>query len=201
MRDAEHVLFVVGGEQSSADKIVEIALVGWKRRRGTAFGGHDRVVIPDLRVVHETLSEGTCAGARRNESRVRRSERRHHVGQCELDIARQIATVRTRIADELVLFVEILQNGERSLGGEAINAIRVALKLGQVVEHGRRNAPRLALHLGDFDRGLRRASACANVFGFFAVLGKTHGLRATHARAQVTSVVLGRCVARSCAFR
>ncbi len=105
------------------------------------------VVIGDGVVVDEPRkAEGCCRRGRGELGAVRRFDRPDDRGQRRRDAAREVSAVGARVAEELLLLVEGLGDVERALRAHAVEAVGVALELGEVVEPRRWQALGLALH-------------------------------------------------------
>ena len=127
-------------------------------------------MVGDLRVVDEAPAERALAGPGGEERRVGPGDRRDDRGQRRGDVAREVAAVGARVAEELLLLVERLRDVQRLLRREAEEPVGVALQLGEVVEERRREPARLRLDRLDLARVPLRtrstiASASAPSFG------------------------------------
>ena len=90
------------------------------------------------------------------------------------DVLREVAAIGARIAEQLVAFVERLRRVQRLLRAEAVEAVGVALQLGEIVERRRGHA--LRLRFDGFDGGLAGARARCDALGLFAIGRQPHGL-------------------------
>ena len=167
------VIGVPGREEAAADQIVDLGLVAGEAAGGGG-GREDRVVVADAAVVDEAGAERGHAGAGGEQAGVAAGDRGDDGGQGLGDGAREVAAVGARVADELVLLVEGLGEVEGALGAEAVQAIGVALQLGEVVEEGRGQLAGLGLDRGD--DGLAGAGAGDDRGGLAAVGGQAAAL-------------------------
>src|SRR5688572_18482116 len=106
-------------------------------------------MIRHARVVDETRPERPLARSFREKRLIGASNRAHDLRQGLRDGLGYIPAVGTRIAEELPLLVEALREREGPLGREAVEPIRMALELRQIVELGRRDLPDLPLDRRD----------------------------------------------------
>jgi hypothetical protein len=153
-----HVVVVPRGEQAAADQVVDLLLVGREPAAGRGGGREDGVVIGDAGVVDESPAERGGAGAGRDQAGIAALHGGDDGGQRGGDGGRQVAAVGPRIADQLVPLVERLGHVEGLLRAEAVQAVGVALQLGEVVQQRRRRST-ARLGLDRLDRGLSGARA------------------------------------------
>ena len=163
------MIFVPRAQQPAADQVVDLALVGVSEIAAPAWvaGRDDGVVVGDFGVVHEAAAQRTLAGAGRKVLAIGPAIAVDDARQRLRDILREVAAVGTRIADQLVPFVEGLAGIERLLRAEAVQPVGVALQFGQVVEQRRGHALRLCFD--GFDGSLAGARARGDPLGLFAV--------------------------------
>ena len=131
------------------------------------------MVVGDLGVIDEAFAEGAFAGAGDEVGAVG-GDGADDARQGGGDIAGEVAAVGAGVADEFVAFVEGLGGFEGLLGGEAEEAVGVALEFGEVVEQGRGSA--LGLKVEGLDGGLAGEGAGGDLLGLLAVGGQAHGL-------------------------
>ena len=138
-RRGVEVVLVPGREEAAANEVVDARLVPAERHLPRIVRrGEDGVVVAHAFVVDEARAERALARASRQLlGGVATADRAHDAGQLLFDVAREVAAVGTGIADQLLPLVEALRELERRRGGEAVEPVRVALQLGQVVEEGR----------------------------------------------------------------
>ena len=104
-------------------------------------GRNDGVVIGNLGVVHESPGQRFGARAGREHGRVIASRHaRRDLGRLAGNVAGEEAAVGARVCDCLVLLVQRLRYPESALGAEAVQAVGVALELGEVIQARRRLA-------------------------------------------------------------
>ncbi len=146
-RERDEMIFLPGAEKTAADKVIDLRFVGRKlclTRRGGRR--NDGVVVGNFRVVDKTAIERALAGACDEMLTIGSFDDAYDPGQCAGDVLRQITAVGAGITDQLVTLVKSLREIERSLGGEAEEAIRVALQFGEIVELRRKNTLRFTLN-------------------------------------------------------
>ena len=130
---AQRVVFVIRIErrrQSLGDHLVQPALIRSQIHAIRALARRDdRVVIGQLRVVKHALGHPNAIGKRLLADGLQRAviaaQRRLHLAE---HIVRQIAAVRPRIGQQLVLFVELLRCRQRLFRGKAQLRVRFALE-------------------------------------------------------------------------
>ena len=81
-----------------------------------------------------------------------------------------MATVGAWVADQLVLFVQLLGEVQRGLGTEAVQSVGMTLQFGQIVQQGRHGAA--GFGGTGFDGGFPRPGAGDDAGGFLAVSGQ-----------------------------
>ena len=134
-----------GGEQSPAHEVVDTALVLLEVRGSARGGRQDRVVVGHLRVVDKARPEGARPRPARELRAVRLGDRAHDVRERLGDGSGQSPAVGPGIAEELPSLVERLGHVEGPLRAHSVEAVRVPLELGQVIEKRRRQRPDLSL--------------------------------------------------------
>ena len=135
----EHGVGVEDRQEPADDQVVDpaVVLVHLVDRMALGAGRDDRVVVGDLEVVDDPLQRqlleaehvlgaGRVLGLGADEPRDRLDLGDH--------VAGQVARVRARVRQRLVLLVEPLGRGERPSRGEAEAGVGVALQRGEVVE-------------------------------------------------------------------
>jgi hypothetical protein len=129
-------------------------------------GGDDRVVVVDLRVVHDPGKRKLIQA-----HDVRRSlavildvlERRGDDLQLRDHVAGEVARGRPRVGDCLLVLVQGLRRGQGAARGEAEAPVGISLQRGQVVEERSPLALFLALHL--CDRARPAGDLCGDLVG------------------------------------
>ena len=125
------------------DHIVQLPLIfGQAVQIDSLRRGQNRVVVGDLRFVNRALADGQLPIRQRARHKrlIAFRQHLHRLHNARNHVRRQIAAVRARVGEGFARFVEGLGELERLIGGEAEQAVRVALEAGQVVELGRQVA-------------------------------------------------------------
>ena len=105
-RDSIHVIVVPRFEQTPADQVVDATLIRRKVLGGAHGCRNDGVMVTHTSVVHEPPPQGALTGAGREQMPITRIlDRVHHGAQRLGDRGGEMSAVRTRIADQLLLFV------------------------------------------------------------------------------------------------
>jgi hypothetical protein len=103
------------------------------------------VVIGHLRIVDEPPSQRTLTRTSRQQPAKGTLDRFDDLQQSARHILRQMAAVRTRIADQLVTLIQRLRDVQCLLCAEAEQAIAVPLQFRKIVKQRRSHALRLGL--------------------------------------------------------
>ena len=104
------------------------------------------MVVRDLRIVKDALAGVGGALRGRDPFPVRLGQGLEHLLHLGPHVVRQVARIRARIGQDLVLLVKGLGQVQRRLGGQAVARVRLALQGRQVVEEGRHLALARGLH-------------------------------------------------------
>ena len=102
-------------------------------------GRDDGVVVRNLRVIDVALAERSRPRSLGYEPAVEIASHASRNGwQLVLDCRREMAAVRSRVGDRLVLLVQQLRQFQRPVRAESVQAVGVPLQFREVVEQGRR---------------------------------------------------------------
>ena len=151
----EHGVGVEDRQEPLGDQVVDPSVVGVHLLDRVALGARrdDRVVVGDLEIVDDPLQwQLLQADHVLGAGRVLRLGADDAGDRLDLGdhVAGEVARVRPRVRQRLVLLVQPLRRGERPPRGEAEAGVGVALQRGEVVEQLRALLALGLLELGDF---------------------------------------------------
>ena len=169
------VIVMPGTQQAAANQVVDPAFLtrqpGLLRRRRRR---NDGVVISDLGIVDEPPSQRTLPRTGRKMRLIGNRDRLDDLRQRGRHILRQMSAVRSRVADQLVPFIERLGQVQGLLRAEAEQPVGVPLQFRQIVQ--RRRCHPLDLGSDRFDGGRARARALDNPSSRLSVRRQPHRL-------------------------